>query len=528
MAYLIGIDTGGTYTDTVLLDTSTRKIVAKAKSFTTKEDLALGIGDSIARLGTLPEDIARVVLSTTLATNAVVEGKLHPVGLIFLGKKPAGTFPALCCQRIDGSVNVKGREECPLNRGALIKAVNEMVQKVDAIAVTGYMSVRNPIQEQQAMKLIRDHCGLPVVCAHHLSGALGYRERSVTAALNAGLIPIIKEFVTAVSKVLSSIKVDAPVFMVRGDGTMAKLDAVMDRPIDTVLSGPVTSVIGAKYLTGAKNAMVCDMGGTTTDVTLLTEGEVSLRHGGATVGGWQTKIPSVDIITCGIGGDSLIQYSAQEIKVGPKRTMPLCRGGEHLTPTDVLHYTGELTLWPRRAVEECITATALKAGTTPDQMAAEIKEKIAEKIETDCISPWNVDSDIPVIAVGAPVRQWFPIVCAKGNRPLTVPEHHEVANAVGAAAAELKEVVEAVIRPGEEGYGYIVHTRDKTLAAADLDEALTIGLRISQDIVEKKLRADGAVFVNLETWYEHIYLDNSEPPIYIETKIKVTAYGFLR
>ncbi|MBQ2764903.1 MAG: hydantoinase/oxoprolinase family protein, partial [Firmicutes bacterium] len=281
MAYIIGIDTGGTYTDAVLLDTDHGMIKAKAKAFTTKEDLSVGIEKSLRGLGVLPDAIEKIVLSTTLATNAVVENELAPVGAIYIGKRPRCDFPDIPSVTVKGKINVKGREEVCLDENEILAVADHIKKNSSSIAVVGYMSVRNPVQELRVKELIREHTSLPVVCGHELSGNLGFKERAATAILNAALLPIIASFLDSMEQVLKKMSIDAPVFMVRGDGTMAELGMIREKPAETVLSGPATSIIGAKYLTGSSFALISDMGGTTTDTAVLENGMVRLSEFGA-------------------------------------------------------------------------------------------------------------------------------------------------------------------------------------------------------------------------------------------------------
>lgn len=525
MTYVIGIDTGGTYTDSVLLDPLKKNIIAKAKAFTTKEDLSVGIANSLSALGELPSDIDKVVLSTTLATNAVVENNLHPVGALFIGKTPKGEIPAACAATVQGKINVKGREEIRIDEEEIEKEVRAMLHKCEAIAVTGYMSIRNPIQEQKVKALIRKISSVPVVCGHELSSGLGFSERAATAVLNAALLPVIADFLDAIEKVLQEKAIEAPIFMVRGDGTMANLNTIRSHPAETILSGPATSIIGAMYLTNQTNALISDMGGTTTDTAILKNGEVKLSPIGAAIGPWRTQIPSAELYTCGIGGDSKISFqSHRSCTIGPKRTLPICRGGKELTPTDLLHYFGDFSPWDRESATTAVEKVAAEQGLSPRDCAEQIKENIVNTITKTCLLQ---NKDLPIIAIGAPVRYWFEAAAQQYGFSLIIPKHHEVANAVGAAAAELKEIVTVLIRPGEDGHGYLIHTPTARYATATKEEAITKGLEAAANEAEERIRHQGAVHLTVHTDHQDIFCEETEysRKQYIETRIRAIAIG---
>lgn len=326
MSFVLGIDTGGTYTDGVLIDRENRTIVSMAKSLTTREDLSLGISDVIRQIEFDPKTaIDFVALSTTLATNAIVEGRGCEVGLILIGFAEYDDLPATVVCSVDGGHDIRGREKCPLDEAAVRSALEQMRDKVDALAISSYLSIRNPEHEQVVQKIARETLGLPIVCAHQLTRSLGLRERSVTAVLNARLIPIVEELIASVKASLSERGINVPVMVVKGDGSLMGETQARERPIETILSGPAASIIGANFLAGEKNAMVLDMGGTTTDIAVLKNGVPKINRDGARVGGWLTRVEAAEIDTYGLGGDSYIQKDLQgNVRLGPRRVWPIC------------------------------------------------------------------------------------------------------------------------------------------------------------------------------------------------------------
>ena len=325
MAIVLGIDTGGTYTDGVIVDISKQKIINKAKARTTKENLTIGIAKCIERLTFEKEEIKMVALSTTLATNAIVEGRGGRVGVILIGHEPIDNLPVDQFIVVPGGHDIKGKEAEPLDYEKTIAAIKAMVTKVEAVAISGYLSVRNPQHELEVAEMVRQYSELSLVCAHQLTTTLGFQERTVTAALNARLIPIITELITSIKLVLKKQGIKAPLMIVKGDGSLMNEAVAVEKPIETILSGPAASIVGATFLTDIEDAIVFDMGGTTTDIAILEKGSPKLNPEGATVGGWLTRVLAADINTFGLGGDSYIQLKAREKKIiiGPRRVWPL-------------------------------------------------------------------------------------------------------------------------------------------------------------------------------------------------------------
>lgn len=330
----LGIDTGGTFTDGVIFELDQKTVEAKTKVETTRHNLTLAINRCLDNLvDDLKEkkdnqvdigQIKMVSLSTTLATNAIVEGQGAEVGLIQIGFESRQGLPTPYYASVAGGCNIKGRIKEELDLDAAKKAIHDMKDQVDAFAVSGYLSVRNPIQEMQVAELIRGLTGYPVVAAHQLSTDLGMHERTVTAVLNARLMPLITDLMDSVKEGMERLGIEAPLMVVRGDGSLISEEMAREKPIETILSGPAASIIGALTLTGIQKGIVIDMGGTTTDVAVLNEGRPSLNQEGAEVGGWLTRVKAAHITTIGLGGDSLVQVSKNaELSVGPQRVFPL-------------------------------------------------------------------------------------------------------------------------------------------------------------------------------------------------------------
>ena len=642
MSVILGVDTGGTYTDSVLIDAGNRSVVRKAKSFTTKEDLLKGILASIRKLRwETPEEIALVCLSTTLATNAVVEGKGGRTGLIYLGRRLAvDKLPATVVRQAGGLLDIKGREVERIREDELRGIVSDMKGQVDAIAVSGFASVRNPAHELAVKRIAREILDVPVVCAHELSASLGDHDRTVTAILNASLIPNITHLIEATHAAMKQLGIEAPCMVVCGDGSLMLDAAAMDRPIETVLSGPAASVVGGRFLTGVNDALVVDVGGTTTDIANVIDGRVKITASGATVGGWRTQLRAAEISTHGIGGDSWIQYDKMgSLQVSSERVIPLCVAGlenpgiiqewkkyqppreheiffgevtdcyrlgsvpEHpdydekklaglladgphsrfylseqmgrdydkmdfsgyvrqgllqrcsLTPTDLIcalqKISGEVSPvcqnregdvgedfrvteeyrksilknaagMPAGSAETAAEAVRIMAHRTaaePESFLKTCIHLVEERMRIACLQSTadfensrfdfsdpvvqfilqkehpllkvNLSLKKPIVAIGAPVRTWLPGVAEKLGAELIIPEHAEVANAIGAAVGEVVASVEVLIRPDQYHKGFLVYAPLETLWYETLEEAEARAEEEAEQSVRERLAESG-------------------------------------
>ncbi len=333
----LGIDTGGTFTDAALLDAHTHEVVATAKSLTTKHDLARGVIRSIeSALAALPPtfgvtDIAMVSVSTTLATNAIVEGHGDPVAAFFIGFDDAmvartgvaAGFSDVTIIRIGGGHDHAGREREPLDLDALRAAAAELDPSVRALAICSAFATRNPDHEQRAAEALAQIDARPVTISGELSSGLDAPRRALTTVLNARLIARTHALIGSVREAMSHLGLDVALMLVKGDGTRARADAVARRPIETVLSGPAASMVGAAWLCGRRDFIGSDIGGTTTDVGVVLDGRMVVSDGGASVGGWRTMVRAADLRTVGLGGDSDIGLDGRHVLVGPQRVVPL-------------------------------------------------------------------------------------------------------------------------------------------------------------------------------------------------------------
>ncbi len=325
----LGIDTGGTYTDAVIVDMETKEVIAKKKALTTYQDLSIGLLEAVdgvlAGEKVSVKDIHLVGISTTLATNSILQGRGGSVGLIGIGWKPdeGWEFGAKISVFIPGGHDSRGREMRALDMKEVEGAIKHSLQETDAIVVSSFFSILNPSHEEKVRDAIRAISAIPIVTGHELTPELGILERTTTAVLNAKLLPTIDDFLTGVEKSLKLRKVKAPIMVLKGDGSFMNLEKARSRPVETILSGPAASLMGGKQLSKLERCIVLDIGGTSTDIAYLDNGFSRLQKEGAVVGQWRTRVKAVDIWTTGLGGDSRLDFIGGLIAIGPDRVLPI-------------------------------------------------------------------------------------------------------------------------------------------------------------------------------------------------------------
>ncbi|WMW64469.1 hydantoinase/oxoprolinase N-terminal domain-containing protein [Nitratidesulfovibrio liaohensis] len=431
--YVMGVDTGGTCTDAVLVDAATRRVVASAKRPTIHHDLGRGMAGAMAAAlaasGLPASAVDLVSVSTTLATNAVVEGQGAEVGLFIIGYAGRITVPCASMDVIPGGHKLDGSEEEPLALNRLVDSIRLMQNRVDAYAVCGMMSFVNPAHELVAERAIGMVDPKPVFCSHLASSRAGMKERAATAVLNARLLPVMRRFLDGVRTALAGLGIAAPVVVVRGDATAMPMDAALRNASATVASGPAAMAgYGAAHAAGrlpngnddagrlpdgngdaeraggkehaipaganaAKDAaapatapntspdasadtdtppppdaLIVDVGGTTTDVTLLRRGRPVIQADGMVVGDWETHVEAVEMFTVGVGGDSLVRPDADgTLSVGPLRVVPLCMAGPLPDPAQWLRAGGRARcICPARREDACDE----KEGAAPSASSA--------------------------------------------------------------------------------------------------------------------------------------------------------------
>jgi len=656
---VLGIDTGGTFTDAVVLAVEGGRVLAHAKALTSRPDLAVGIAQAIGALqGVEKSEIALTCLSTTLATNAIVEGHGGRVCLLLLG------YDRELIQRfgfardlvvddvvfIDGGHDIYGREKAPLDEEALRRAVAEREGHIDALAVSDYLGVRNPAHELRARELLHQWTDLPVTCGHELSEDLNSIRRATTVALNARLMPLLRDLSLAVQRALAQQGIHGPLMLVKGDGSLMSAELALQHPVETVLSGPAASVQGARHLSGREDLLVADMGGTTTDLAILRRGQPRTTRQGAWVGGWRTLVRAVDTRSLGLGGDSHVAVEQSgELRIGPERVVPLSlaahetpalvaelerlRSGQRLrpgypqffrlvgrpapadptptesellallsdgpcsleeigrsigwgrvylsfpnrleaggfiqrigfTPTDALHVLGVYAPWDGEAARLGAELLAERIETSAEAFATRVREQVIDRLAEEIIAHIASDEEgnerllegtgtrffldralhprhpssldvrcrlsLPLAAVGAPVRAYFPQVAERLGAELLISDYASVGNAIGAALGSVVKTVEVLVNANYDLAGiagYVVHTPEERRSFADLAQALAYAEASGQRLAAEAAQRAGAV----EAVVEAERLDQKGTvaagrgaALYLGTRLRFTAAG---
>ena len=331
----IGIDTGGTYTDAVVYDFDGGQVLARGKTPTDRGDLAGCIGRA---LDALPAEWVRqadfAALSTTLATNACVENKGGRSGLVLMGTTPDvlewigaeqlyGLKPdsVLC---VDTHSSFDGKVIDEPDWDALTAAHADWFSAFTALSVVEINAVRNGgVCEKHARDYLQKKYGVPVIMGCELADGLNMMERGATALLNARLLPVMREFTAAVDTALAVRSLHPLTATVRSDGTLMNGEQAAAHPVQTILSGPAASISGGRGLADCTDGLIIDMGGTTTDISVVRDG-LPLTTETVRIGNWQTQVHGVYIDTFGLGGDSELRVENGQPALQSRRVLPVC------------------------------------------------------------------------------------------------------------------------------------------------------------------------------------------------------------
>ncbi len=440
----IGVDVGGTNTDAVLMDG--RTVLAATKSPTT-EDVSGGIMTAVRRVlaeaGVSPSEIQVVMIGTTHFTNAFVEARnLLEVGVIRIALPSGRGIPPLCdwperlrravgdhVHQVHGGFQYDGRENAPLDELAVAEAAREFRRKgLRAAAISGAFSPINGDHEQRAAEILRNEAPDIHVTLSGEIGRIGLLERENAAVMNASLAAMSRRVVQSFRDALAGLDITAPFYISQNDGTLMSAAHVERYPVLTFASGPTNSMRGAAYLSGAKRAIVADIGGTTTDVGVLDNGFPRESAVTVDIGGVRTNFRMPDILAIGLGGGSRVSEDGSE--VGPESVGynllkdGLVFGGSVLTASDIAVASGRAIMGNPKHIAHLDRGLVARAATRIDQKLAEA----VDRMKTSA-------AEVPLILVGGGavlVSREVP-----GVSEVIVPEHAAVANAIGAAIAQV-------------------------------------------------------------------------------------------
>lgn len=382
---IIGLDVGGTHTDVVLLNQE--GLVKKIKVPTDAADLFKTV---LTGLEKITEDvdlqkISRIVLSTTLTTNAIVQKKIQPVGIIVTsgpGIDPESFRTHTHYFTVSGAMDHRGREIEPIDPNEIRRIADRLKDEgIRYVGVVGKFSARNPNHEIKIKDTLKDSFE-KVFMGHRVSGTLNFPRRIATTFINASVYPLHKLFFEAVKKSLEQKGLEVPIHLLKADGGTMSFDASIGFPGQTILSGPAASVMGSiPFASDQDDTVVLDIGGTTTDMAVLINRVPVLEPLGIELDGYKTLIRSLKTRSVGLGGDSWVRVSNGKLCVGPERMGPaMAYGGPSLTPTDALFALGKVSNGDREKAVKGMEPVAKELGFSIEEAALKIFDHTCREI----------------------------------------------------------------------------------------------------------------------------------------------------
>lgn len=444
----IGVDVGGTNTDAVVLDGP--RVIAGAKRPTTADVLSgvnVAVEAAMAASGIAPAQVDAVMVGTTHFVNALVERRrLAPTGLIRLclpsggSLKPFADWPAdliaamgLRFRLVDGGYEMDGRELAPINPAQILQAARELVAEgCTEMAISSVFATIRGEAEREAAALVAGEFPAMAVTLSQEIGRIGLLERENAAAINASLRPLARGVVDAFGGVRENLGLRCPLFFTANDGTLSDSAEVARLPVLTFACGPTNSMRGAAYLSGVRNALVVDVGGTTTDVGEVRDGFPRLAGTSVEVVDVRTNFSMPDVISVGLGGGSLVDLKAKT--VGPRSVgreliqKGIIFGGDTLTASDIV-----------------VAAGRAEMGSHPPPRIAGVEEyvRVIDQIIGDAVARARTNGEaMPVLAVGGGSVLMADEV---DGLPVIRPPHFDLANAVGAAIAQISGEVSRIV-----------------------------------------------------------------------------------
>ena len=452
-SFRLGIDVGGTNTDAVILD-ATDQVIASTKTPTTP-DITSGIVQALQDVFAVsqlpPSEIDYAMLGTTHCTNAVVTRReLNTVGIIRLGApatravEPLLTWPddlkhVVGAQHaiLHGGHEYNGEPLSMLDEQEVQQTARQMKGHVQAVAVTGVFSPVNPEHELRAREIVQNELGedVPVSLSSEI-GSVSLLERENATVLNAALMRVAQSAMNGFAHAIRQLNIPAALFLGQNDGSLMSLDYALQYPIFTIASGPANSIRGAAVLSQLQDAIVVDIGGTTTDIGVLHKGFPRESQLAVEIGGVLTNFRMPDLISIGLGGGSRV-HTEDTVRVGPDsvgyrlQEEALVFGGQQLTATDLAVAVGRIQLGDFNRVQ-AIPKTTLEQGLSY------IQHSLEDHIDRMRLSA----APVPVVAVGGG-NILFPDTL-RGVSDIIRPEQAGVANAIGVAIAQVSGTIDRV------------------------------------------------------------------------------------
>lgn len=458
---IVGLDMGGTNVDAVII--KQRKIIKTAKHPIDQADLFASIWTTLEKLLADIDitAIRQINLSTTVSTNAIVEEKTSPVAMFiqsgpgvpheFLAKGEKNFF-------LSGYIDHRGRVVKKMDPQEIKERLNQLKQEnIQDFGIVTKFSTRNPEVERRIKDILTPHSFSSITMGHTLSGKLNFPRRVNTTYLNAAVSQTFHRFSTHMKKALDEMGLsNIPIHVLKADGGTMQISHAEKLPVETILSGPAASLMGIHTMFASeKDALLLDMGGTTTDIFFLLEGVPLFEPLGIQMGAFPTLIRSIYSQSIGLGGDSSIDIIDGDLIIGPERKgKPLAFGGPVPTPTDAMIVCGLYSEGDYDKAFAGIKSLGDTLGLSANKMATIIMEEMATTIQKKVSALLAEINSQPVYTVrevlenrqvkpeeiqiiGGPAKALTPLLASAFNIPCKYPEHYQVANAVGAALAKI-------------------------------------------------------------------------------------------
>ncbi|AFV11604.1 hydantoin utilization protein A [Thermacetogenium phaeum DSM 12270] len=459
---LIGLDVGGTYTDAVLLEG--REIIKKVKTPTDYEKL---LNSLLAALDPLLEEakgraIERIVLSTTLITNLIATRRIEPVALVLIpgpGLNPdTFDYQVPLTISLSGAIDYRGREIEPLNEQELKECMEKIKDSgVRRIAVVGKFSQRNNKHEQKVATYLQEHIpDLEVIMGHQVTGRLNYPRRVYTTLLTLATQRRFREFYSEVQELLHRRGIKAPLYILKADGGTLPLEQSAAKPVETIFSGPAASTMGVLALTPRKQtSVVIDIGGTTTDLALILTGTPLLASKGARIDDQLTHVRAFATKSVAVGGDSCLRVRNGSLEILPYREGPAyCLGGPQPTPTDAMRVAGLTDIGDKDKAIDAMKILGKDLGLSVNRTAELTLKMMVRRITAEINSMFLAWEQEPayriwelrqkrkvrpqnLVGIGAASPALIPLLSKEMDCRPVIPQHAEVANAIGAALARV-------------------------------------------------------------------------------------------
>ncbi len=456
---IVGLDVGGTHIDAVVIDEG--KVIDAVKEPVQRENLFESIWTTLKQLFSRHDKskIERINLSTTVSTNAIVENKTSPVGMI-IQSGPGLPNDFLACGDenvfISGYVDHRGKLVKDLDLKEIERAIELFKKKnINSCAVVTKFCTRNFNHELRIKEILEEYFS-SVTMGHSLSGKLNFPRRVFTAYLNAAVYDTFNEFSNNIKRSMKHEGIEAPLFILKADGGTTSLEAAEQYPVETILSGPAASFMGLNALLHTdRDALLLDIGGTTTDIFFLADGIPLFEPLGIEIGPYKTLVRAIYSASIGLGGDSSIDVENGQLQIGPKREgPPYALGGPKPTPSDAMIALGLMEAGDRKKAIEAIKILSGKLNLAVEDTAQKILDTMGDMIKGTVDELLAKINSKPVYTVrellygkkikpqliniiGGPAKFLQPILEKKFNLPCYFPEHYDVANAIGAAMAKI-------------------------------------------------------------------------------------------